>query len=191
MFDFTPVGGAVALVGLVFMAFVGWRLIPADRRGRSAPGDLFEIDDYVAELYPLEDSDFIGKPISAIEEAGKGDDVIVVGVIRGDRRVLVPLPHRLLQADDVLLVRGDSEAITKVAAAAGMKFAGSERPLSKELQSDDVVLMEAVVTPGSMLEGRSPTAIGLRQRFGVNLLALSRQGAPDHGAAELDQPSRG
>lgn len=177
MFDFTPVGGTVALAGLVFMAVIGWRLIPADRRGRSAPGDLFAIDDYVAELHPLEDSDFIGKPVLAIEDAGKGDEVYVVGVIRNDRRVLVPLRRHVLRADDVLLVRGDSEAITKLAASAGLKFAGSERPLAKELQSDDVILMEAVVTPGSMLEGRTPTAMSLRQRFGVNLLALSRQGA--------------
>lgn len=177
MFDFAPVGGAVAVVGLIFMALIGWRLIPADRRGRSAPGDLFEIDDYVAELHPQEDSDFIGKPVSAIEDAGKGDEVLVVGVIRGERRMLVPVQRRILRANDIVLVRGESDAITKLASAAGLKFAGSERPLAKELQSDDIVLMEAVVTRGSMLEGRTPTAVSLRERFGVNLLALSRQGA--------------
>ena len=48
MFDFAPVGGAVALAGLAYIVFVGWRLLPADRRGVS--DDALDIGDYIAEV---------------------------------------------------------------------------------------------------------------------------------------------
>ncbi|MGD9829825.1 MAG: SLC13 family permease, partial [Hyphomicrobiaceae bacterium] len=49
MFDFAPVGGAAALAGLVFVALVGWRLIPAGR-GSIASQSGFDLHDYIAEV---------------------------------------------------------------------------------------------------------------------------------------------
>lgn len=41
---------------------------------------------------------------------------------------------------------------------------------------DDIVLIELAVLPGSSLTGRSASDLLLRTRYGINLLALSRQG---------------
>ena len=47
MFDFTPVGIGVALAGILFIALVGWRLIPAQRQKAASPKDLFDIENYL------------------------------------------------------------------------------------------------------------------------------------------------
>jgi di/tricarboxylate transporter len=65
MFDFTPVGGAAALAGLLFVALVGWRLIPA--RSRKAAENGFDLHDYVAEARVKEGSSAIGKSASEID----------------------------------------------------------------------------------------------------------------------------
>jgi di/tricarboxylate transporter len=59
MFDFAPVGGAVALVGLLFIMLVGTGLLPADRRG-SSDGTL-DIGDYIAELRVREGRQGLGQ----------------------------------------------------------------------------------------------------------------------------------
>ena len=49
MFDFTPIGVIIVLVGIVYMTFIGQRLLP-ERRGESSLMDRFEIQDYLTEL---------------------------------------------------------------------------------------------------------------------------------------------
>src|SRR3546814_10487092 len=49
MFDFTPVGLALALAGVAFVVTIGWRLIPKDRRGKAAEQESFEVTDYSTE----------------------------------------------------------------------------------------------------------------------------------------------
>src|SRR5690606_28469219 len=46
MFDFAPVGLAVSLAGVAFVALVGWRLVPL-RDGTRSRGELFDIENYV------------------------------------------------------------------------------------------------------------------------------------------------
>ncbi len=69
MFDFTPVGGVLALAGLVFIALVGWRLIPGQRRARLTAAELFDIEDYVAEIKVPKGSDAIGLKVGELEDS--------------------------------------------------------------------------------------------------------------------------
>src|SRR5690606_31379728 len=47
-----------------------------------------------------------------------------------------------------------------------------------DLTSDEVGVVEAVVSPESRLIGRTPITMRLRTVYGINLLALARQGRP-------------
>ncbi len=86
MFDFTPVGVGVAVVGLLFISLLGWRLTPS-LEGQSAPEELFEIKDYISEVIIPADSKFVGQTIfhltSVIE---KETEALVVDLIRNGRR---------------------------------------------------------------------------------------------------------
>ena len=80
MFDFSPVGGVVAVAGIIFVALIGWHLIPMARRSKNAPQDLFHIQEYLTEVKVPEGSKAIGKSLSELESATEDSDVILAHV---------------------------------------------------------------------------------------------------------------
>src|SRR3546814_13029483 len=50
MFDFTPVGLAIALAGVAFIVTIGWRLIPNDRQGQEAEQKSFKVKTQINQL---------------------------------------------------------------------------------------------------------------------------------------------
>ena len=177
LFDFAPVGAPVALIGLLFVVTIGWRLIPHDRSGRKSAADLFKVRDYIAEAHIPEDSDLIGQSVAELEHRSD-DRSIVVGLIRGDTRMLHHLRRHVLRAGDGLLIRTDPAVLDKLAAGNGLVLAGETELSDENLRSDEIGLIEAVVPPGARVEGRSAQMLHLRRRYGAALIALARQGQP-------------
>lgn len=192
MFDFTPVGLAVAGAGVLFVALVGWRLVPA-RKQASIEG--FETEAYLTEARVTEGSKADGKTLREIESALDESGAQVVGLVRNEVRVTAPSPGRMVRAGDILVIEAEAEALAGVLAILGLKLEEAKAPeedagkdaeaaeveQGKEKEdeppkSDEIVLVELAVLPQSMLVGRSASDLMLRTRFGVNLLAVSRQG---------------
>ncbi|WP_287366142.1 SLC13 family permease [Thauera sp.] len=206
MFDFTPVGLAVALTGILLVALVGWRLVPA----RTQAGiEGFESGAYITEVRVPADSKAAGLSLRKIE-AELGDvDAQIVGVVHKEVRLIAANPGRKVHAGDILMIEAEAESLADVLSILGLKLEeavtpeeaagngsedangagaqagaiattaagkdgdGSETAAAK---SGEIVLMELAVLPGSPLSGRSATDIMLRTRYGINLLALSREG---------------
>lgn len=177
LFDFAPVGLPVALIGLLFIVTIGWRLIPHERQGRKSATDLFKVRDYIAEARIIDDSPLIGHSVAELEHL-TDERSIVVSLIRGDTRMLHHLRGQILRAGDVLLIRTDPQTLDKLSAASGVELTGEAELSDENLRSDEIGLMEAVVSPGARIEGRSVSALHLRRRYGVALIALARQGLP-------------
>jgi di/tricarboxylate transporter len=177
MFDFTPVGFAVAVVGLVFLVLIGWRLIALDRRGE--PEKVFEVSGYITEAEVTEKSKAAGMTIFELEDMAE-DDVTIIGLIRDNVRDLVPAGYRRLQTGDILVLRGDTDALKSIIDPAGLKLVGDQDVGREELKSKDIDIVECVVSPGSRLIGRTPISARLRTIHGVNLLALARLGRGLH-----------
>jgi di/tricarboxylate transporter len=208
MFDFTPVGLAVAVVGVLFVALVGWRLVPA-RRQAGIEG--FESGAYITEVRVLEDSKAAGMRLREIEAVLADVDAQIIGLVQKEVRLIAANPGRKVQAGDILMIEAEAESLTDVLSRLGLKLAESVQPetagkpgkadeadSSEEaahgspapdedvgpaetaaeapLKSGDVVLMELAVLPGAHITGRSASDMLLRTRYGVNLLALSREG---------------
>jgi di/tricarboxylate transporter len=178
MFDYTPVGLAVAAVGLVYLVFVGWRLIALDHR-KGEPEKAFEIAGYITEAEVTEESKAAGMTIFEVEKLAE-DDVAIVGLIRDKSRRLVPSGHQYLQAGDILVLRGDADALKSIIDPAGLKLVGDIDIGREDLKSEDIDIVECVVSPNSTLIGRTPVSARLRTLHGVNLLALARQGRGVH-----------
>lgn len=174
MFDFTPVGGGVLLAGLLFIVLVGWRLIPL-RRGSGPSESLFEIENYLTEVRLGENSKLAGRRLHEVDDFSKAE-ILILGLVRGDERRMEPSPQTKLRSGDILIVSADTENIEKLAATAGIELVGSKTIHRQDLESDEVTLMEVVVMPNSMMYGGTARSLELRSRFGVNLLAISRQG---------------
>ena len=89
MFDFSPVGLAVAAVGLLYLAVIGWRLIPRDRHGEAEALDLFRIKAYITEARVPEGSTLIGTTVRELEQLCE-NEASLMAIYRGKRRGLGP-----------------------------------------------------------------------------------------------------
>ena len=178
MFDFAPVGVAVAAAGIAFIALIGWRLIPKDRQGRSDDA-LFEISNYVSELRVSEKSAAIGQSVVELEQAIE-NNIRVLAIIRDHGRAAAGLRLERLRAGDILIVRADTSALEQAIKDAGLELVADPVDLAG-LDQGDLAFAEAVVTPDAWIRGSSPATLRLRRRFEVNLIAVSRQGRPFKG----------
>jgi hypothetical protein len=75
MFDFAPVGIVVAVVGVVFVAVAGWRLIPVERSKHNSAEELGDLSGYVSELRVQENSKAVGNPLKELEPLAEENDV--------------------------------------------------------------------------------------------------------------------
>lgn len=174
MFDFSPVGIGIALCGVLYLSIIGWRLVPR-RKGQLSPEELFQIDDYVSEVRVPDDSKLAGQFLSDLEEIVE-HDVSVVGLVRGERRLLVPSKYEILQGGDVLMVEGDSNALKGLLDKAKLELVGDKSEDGLELGSEEVGVIEAIVRPNSALIGNTIWTFQLRWRYGLNLLGVAREG---------------
>ncbi len=176
MFDFAPVGAGVAALGLVFIAVVGWRLTPK-REGGESPEELLEIDDYLSEVVIPETSKMVGRTLYHLNTSmEKGKHVMVGALIRGDRQIPAPSWYEVLQAGDLLVVEADSEELQFLVDELGLELAQDKVNDKEVMESEDIQIIEAIVTPGSPMTGKTAVGMRLRRSYGVNLLAVARQG---------------
>jgi len=178
MFDFAPVGAVTAVVGLIFVATIGWRLVPSAASQRVTSEELFDIEGYIAEAKAPKGSAAYGKTLAEIEELTKDIDALIVGIVRGKRLYQRPSRDEPIKASDRLVIEAGSQEIGQFASRLGLELAAQK---GSPLDTDGNALIEAVVAPGSRLEGRVVEDLRLIRRHGFTLLAVARQGTPYRG----------
>jgi len=174
MFDFTPVGAGVALVGIIFISVAGWRLLP-HRKGETSSEDLFHIEDYITEVKIQPDSPLINQKIRGMRFPA-GVDVNIIGIVRNGRKLIARSGFELLQIGDKLIVEADSENLRAFIDWGRLKLAGSKKIDREKLGTDEIAIMEAVVMEGSPMVRNTAIDLSLRNKYGINLLAISRKG---------------
>jgi di/tricarboxylate transporter len=173
MFDFTPVGGVIALVGVMFIALGGWKLIPQRNTGRGAE-NAFEIDDYLMEVRAVEGCKLIGERLSKIEKLSN-EEVIPVGLVQGKDTHIHPAPGRVLQTGDLIIVKADPASLKTLIDDYGLELVTSE---AASLNMEELRLVEATVKPDSPLAGRDTAYLRRRTQRTISLIAMARQGQP-------------
>lgn len=200
MFDFSPVGVAVAVTGLVFLALVGWRIVPARER---AGVDNFNTGAYLTEARLSDDSKAIDMTLREAEAELGDSDAQIISLVRNEIRLVAPHPATRLHEKDILLIEADPEMLAGALDKLGLVF-GEDQPRSNDEKDntastvvepdsdtpekngdrtpefDESELVELVILPSSGLSGRSARQVNIRKRFGINLLAISRQGSRIH-----------
>ena len=173
MFDFAPVGLACAIVGVVYVALIGWRLLPAQRQDADTARDLFELADYIAELKVPKGSPVIGMRVRDLDEQAAKSDLDIVGLVRRGRRMPGLARAVEIRAGDNLVVEGDPESIEDGIGGLGLEYV---RGGSDALKEENLILAEAVVPETSALAGRSALSYRLLYRYQVALVGISRNG---------------
>lgn len=181
MFDFTPVGGVVALAGIAFVALVGWRLIPRSRRAHSTPEELFEIEGYVSEATVPEGSPAVDEALTDLDDKVDEHGAVILGLVRHDRRIDRAGRRERIRAGDILILEATSEALDAVLANFKLEKIGRPADGKKDQKGMAMSLTEAVVQQNSLIVERTAAALRLRQRYSVNLIAVARAGDEFHG----------
>jgi len=183
MFEFATLGIVMFGAGLVYMVAIGVPLIPERRK----PQDLiknFEMSDYLTEIILLPEAQSVGKMIKdspLIQDL----DIDIINVYR-DGSSLRPLSlWTVLQANDVLRVRCNIQKVQKLQEREGILLKSDTKLWDKDLKSDEVTLVEAVIAPNSKLEGKSLIESQFRHDFGATVLAIRHRGEVMHENLEV------
>lgn len=180
MFDFSYVGAPVALVGLFFITLIGWRLIPKERKGGVSGDALFHINDYVVEARVREKSKLIGKRMVHLEQM-TGEEIAATGKVGPDGQIETPDPWRTINHNDILILRADPKDLEPWIDELGLELITdrSKTAMQSEKERGEALhLSEAIVSPDSMLLGRSAASIERRSGYQLSLLALARKSEP-------------
>jgi di/tricarboxylate transporter len=141
MFDFTPVGLAVALTGCVFVV-LAWRLVPARKQ---ADTEGFETGAYLTEARVTEKSKIADKRLYDIENEFDDSGAQIVGLIRNNVKINAPSGGRVIRAGDILVLEAEVDSLGAVLSALGLeleesvtveKAAKSEQDDAENLSTD-------------------------------------------------------
>ncbi len=172
MFDFTPTGAILTVVGITFLLFFHW-LVPSRTKQDHAIEDVVEIKNYTSEVAITGQSPLLERALSDLVKLGDGE-VIATAVLRGGTR-MAPFPDLTLRSDDIVMLEGPSAAMDRIVSQGKLKLSG--KPLTKEGQPDThIISLEAIVSQDSSLAGLSAKELALSYTRGVNILAISRRG---------------
>lgn len=171
MFEFTVVGAAAVLAGLLYMMLLGQRLLP--RILEESFTERYEIRQYLSEVVITPGSPLSGVPLRATPLAGM--DLTVLEIVRGARTFYAG-PNGRLDEGDLLIVKATRESLLRVKEIQGVELRTDLELGDSDLITDAVKIVEAIVMPRSELVGRTLKELGFRGRFGVTVLAIYRRG---------------
>ncbi len=179
LFDFAPMGLALLATGTLFMATLGRRLLPSGE-ATGAPNQAINL----ARVYELEDRLFSIKipKGSRLDGATLGESrlgsalrVQIVAITRSGNRLLAPTSDTRLRGEDELLVQGRLEDLRELLNVRGVEVAEAEsRDL--ELPEHGVGALRLRVSDAAALAGKTLREIGFRERYGVVVAGVVRQG---------------
>lgn len=172
MFDFTPVGAALSLAGVIFLVLFYW-LVPQRERSSASLHEAIDIKNYMAEARVVADSTVLGKTVADLMKLS-GGEAIVTSILRDRTLRMTPLPDVVLKDGDILLIEGDPGALDRLVSQGKLSVTGSGA--RDKGDSGEVIAIEAVIGESSPLIGWTAQRLALYDRFNVNLLAVSRRG---------------
>ena len=180
MFDYAPLGLAALLIGIIFMALGGHRLLPTRRPTREfmsgKPVDMrsaYELQDRMFTIYIPDESELSGKTL-AESKLGSILGLNVIGILHNGHRTLAPSPDAVLKSGDRLLVEGRPDTLGQLSETKNLILLEDKLNIN-ELVSKEVNLVEVCLAETSELAGQSLGQNKFRSRYKVNVLAIWRQ----------------
>ncbi len=176
MFDFAPVGLSTAIVGLIFVALIGWRLVPNERSKHDTSSELRNLEGYVVEIGVSEKSSAIGQTIKDLSDMAEENDVMILGLIRAGKRLRGRALREEIKKGDTLVLEAGPKALESFATALKLSYSRAEKHTGA--LAGTLKMVEAAVPVESRISGRSALDLRLLYRQGVMLLGVSREGKP-------------
>ena len=179
MFEITPMGLIIVVIGVLYMMFIGRHLLPKHQQ-ESLTAD-YAMREYVSEIIVLPNSPLVGQ--NSYDSDLNVLEFQILKIIRGDRELL-PGREVELAEGDILLVEGKADTLMKVKKIEGIEIKPEFKLGDLDLQTEQLRIAEVLLTPQSELNGRTLKEANFRQHSGLTVLAIFR-----HGQSLRDQVS--
>ncbi|MBA3881716.1 MAG: SLC13 family permease [Chthoniobacterales bacterium] len=171
MFEITPIGLIIVVVGMAYMMLIGKRLLP-EHKEASLTAD-YAMREYMSEIIVLPKSPLVG-------QTGFDSDLNVLEFrilkITREGRDLVLGPDLKIAQGDTLLVEGKADTLMKVKKIEGIEIKPEFALRDLDLQNAQTRIAEVLLTPQSDLHGRTLKDANFRQYYGLTALAIYRHG---------------
>ena len=174
MFEFTRFGLIYLAIGLIYIFTIIPKVIPS----RIAASNLtknYHLGAYLTEIKISEDSPLVGNTCLS-RSINKNYDVTVLNILREGKLITTNIRNRKIQQDDTLFVRGSLAGFLRMKELEKVTLLTDEKLTEKELEQEENILVEGILTDRSRLIGRSLKNINFRRRFGAFILAIRREG---------------
>lgn len=173
-FDFMPIGLVVFGTGILYMMFIGRRLLPI-RQAPSEEQATRELRKYISEVSVLPEGRLVGQTLFK-SRLGADYDLSVIAIIREDVVLSVFDRDTILQPNDLLMVEGNIENLMRARDDLDLAIKTEPHIQLGELDDNIAYIVEATLAPRSSMVGRSLDSIKFRDRYGFTVLAIYRQG---------------
>ena len=173
IFEVTPAGLIFSAAGVLYLLLLAHRLVPSRRTGDSLTEE-YRLRHFVTELILQDDSPLIGLTISETEFREQ-HNVEVIEILRDGTRLLPTAEETRLEPGDILLAQGDPNTLMELQDQKGviLKALAVE---DQDLEDENIVLVEAFISPASRLIESTLKEINFRSTFKANALAIRSHG---------------
>ena len=179
MLDFSPVGLLIAFFGVIFITFIGWRLIPKTSHKKPNSGSNFSIDDYVTEIRIPENCKLINMKIKDIEKYTE-NRLEIFGYIDKNEKFSILQNNTSIKAGDRFLVKADPVDLKLMMDEYSIRLTKKMRQRIDKLKDENTIFKEVVVTPDSPLLNRTRQYLRRKTSNSLVLMAVARQDKPIH-----------
>ena len=166
IFEVTPLGIILVIWGMIYLRFVAPMLLPDRESMADLLSDRSRMRFFTEAVIPPE-SNLIGREVTGVQ-LFKREGVRLIDVIRGDRSLRRNLQGVELAVGDRVVLRTQ---ITELLALQRNK----ELKRVDQVSAVETTTVEALITPGCKMIGRSLGSLRLRRRFAVYSLAVHRR----------------
>lgn len=176
MFEFTPIGVPVLLIGIIYMALAGRHLLPHRKSGTLT--EAYQVKDYITEAEILENSPLANETI-AKSHLESEFNLKVRAILRDNKKIPFPRRNRKIYSGDILFLEGNPESILQLRKKNGIQVVPErDNPLQAETSKEELVVVEASLSQNSELVDKSLREVRFSETHGLTVLAIWRQGGP-------------
>lgn len=181
VFDFSPVGIVVATVGVVFLAFLGWRLLPKEKREQRGQREFNAIEKYMLEVKITKTSSLYHQSFSFFEKVIADKDIKLLTMSRKKNLIRRFEVIEKFNSNDVLILEGDPQELLNLTTMMKLELIENKKGIKSFLSSENYKIVELIVAQDSDIVGKTVESLKLDKNYDLKLLGVSRQGKSHRG----------